>query len=148
MNKIGRFAAAATALGALTFAGTGTASAADNWTVTTCQGMSPFIADFPYSGQVVGGQYQSPGRANYTIHAGGSAWGGYDTQVTLNWTNLTTGASGSETQRGSVGFVIGNGSTMYFSPFTGAGAVRTDFTVVNSGLVPQTVNCSGVSQVA
>lgn len=146
-NNLGRYAAVGAALAALTLPMTGTAAAADSWMVTACRGASPFLLDFPYSGQVTGGQYNSPGKATYTIHAGGSLWGGYDTQVTMNWTNLSTGASGSETQRGSVGFVIGNGSTMYFSPVTGPGTVRTDFTVVNSGLAPQTVNCSGTSEV-
>lgn len=145
--KVGRTAVIGAALAALALPMTGTASAQDSWMVTTCRGASPFLLDFPYSGQVTGGQYNSPGKATYTIDAGGSLWGGYDTQVTMNWTNLDTGASGSETQRGSVGFVIGNGSTMYFRPHTGPGTVRTDFTVVNSGLVPQTVHCSGTSRV-
>ncbi|WP_435590406.1 hypothetical protein [Nocardia sp. bgisy118] len=147
MGKLARVAVAAAALTAAALSGAGTASAAEDGIVTTCRGISPNIVDFPYSGQVVVGQYNSPGRAYFTIHAGGSVWGGYGTQVTLNWTNLSTGASGSETQGGSVGFVIGNGSTLYFSPYTGAGRIRTDFTVVNSGFVPQTVTCSGTAEV-
>ncbi|WP_069159647.1 hypothetical protein [Nocardia altamirensis] len=148
MFTFARLAVAATALTAIAFSGAGTASAADSWIVTYCRGMSPNVVDVPYSGQIIGAQYNSPGVPTFTIHAGGSVWGGYGTEVTLNWTNLATGASGSETQRGSVGFVIGNGSTMYFRPPTGGGPVRTDFTVRNSGLLPQEVNCSGVSEIA
>ncbi|WP_431958184.1 hypothetical protein [Nocardia lijiangensis] len=139
-------AVAATALTAAVLSGAGTA-VADGGIVTTCRGMSPNIVDFPYSGQVVVGQYNSPGRAYFTIHSGGSIWGGYGTQVTLNWTNLNTGASGSESQSGTVGFVVGNGSTMHFSPHTGPGTIRTDFTVVNTGFVPQTITCSGTAEV-
>ncbi|MGV9819512.1 hypothetical protein [Nocardia xishanensis] len=146
-SKVARAAVAAAAMTAAVLSGAGTASADEGGIVTTCRGMSPNIVDFPYSGQVVVGQHNTPGRAFFTIHAGGSIWGGYGTQVTFNWTNLKTGATGSETQSGSVGFVVGNGSTMYFSPHTGAGTIRTDFTVVNTGFVPQTITCSGTAEV-
>ena len=146
--EVARLAVAAAALTTVAWSSTGTASAAegDSWIVTVCRGVSPDIVDFPYSGQVVGAQYK--GTPYFTIHAGGSIWGGYGTEVTLNWTNLTTGASGSETGSGSVGFVIGNGSTIHFDPPTGAGTIRTDFVVRNSGLVPQQVTCSGISEIS
>jgi hypothetical protein len=148
-TKIARLAVAATALTAVAFSSTGTATALPlgGEIVTTCRGMSPNIVDFPYAGQVIGSQYNSPGVPGFTIHAGGSIWGGYGTQVTLNWTNLTTGASGSETQSGSVGFVLGDSSPIYFHPHTGAGTVRTDFSVRNTGLVPQQTACSGTSEI-
>ncbi len=139
---IGRLALAAAVLTAVAWSSAGTAVAdGESRIITYCRGLSPNIVDFPYSGQVIGAQYK--GAPYFTIHAGGSIWGGYGTEVTLNWTNLTTGASGSETRGDSVGFVIGNGSTINFSPPTGAGTIRTDFVVRNSGLVPQQVTCSG-----
>ncbi|MEV0436970.1 hypothetical protein [Nocardia sp. NPDC050413] len=149
-KKIGwKAAAAGLVTGAMVMSGAGAATAApSSWEVTICRGVSPNIVDQPYSGQVIGAQpYGAPGVPYFTIHAGGSLWGGYTTTVTLNWTNLTTGASGSETQSGNVGFIIGNGSTLYFRPPTGTGIVRTDFTVHNSGFVPQVVTCSGTSEI-
>ncbi len=147
-NRIAQLAVVAAALTALAWPGAGVASAdGGSWIVTYCRGASPFLVDFPYSGQVIASQYRTSGVPNFTIHAGGSAWGGYNTDVTLNWTNLTTGASGSETRGGSVGFVLGNGSTLYFDPPTGPGVVRTDFVVRNSGPVPQETTCSGTSEI-
>ncbi|WP_196812090.1 hypothetical protein [Nocardia sp. CNY236] len=143
----GRLAVTAAVLTAATLTGTGTAMAQSS-AEGSCRGMSPNIIDFPYAGAVLVSQSQSdPGAPFVNIKSGGSLWGDYETQVTLNWTNLTTGASGSETQSRSVGFILGKGASITFNPHTGAGVVRTDFSVRNTGLVTQHVSCSKVSDV-
>ncbi|NEW38530.1 hypothetical protein GV794_27085 [Nocardia cyriacigeorgica] len=100
----------------------------------------------PYSSSIyASGSSDRPGLAHLQVNTGGSIWG-YDTHPTVNWTNLNTGASGSVTGHGRVS--LGDQTSVWFDIPTGAGQVRIDLSVVNTGFVPvPPVTCSGTTHV-
>ncbi|MFI9507058.1 hypothetical protein [Nocardia sp. NPDC052566] len=146
-KAVARIAVATAVAGIAALSATGVAAADSKLVIQGCSAMSPNVIDTPYSVQVIESQYKQYGTATFTAHAGGALTWGYDTHVTLNWTNLSTGASGSAVQHSRVNFY--NGSTVAFSDVpTGTGPVRIDLSVTNVGLIPvPPVNCSGTVNV-
>lgn len=114
-----------------------------------CVGPSPQLVDSPYTGTV---QYlQRDARSGFpafSVNSGSSVWG-YGTHPTLHWTNLNTRASGTLAGHGAVSPFFGDSVGVYFPEVrTGAGLVRIDLTVVNTGLAPvPPATCSGIATI-
>ncbi|MFC4126275.1 hypothetical protein [Nocardia rhizosphaerae] len=148
--KVAGIAAGVAVAAGTMVAGAGTANALPSYLVgIDCMGISPNIVDVPYSNQVIVSYlYDRSGLPTFTVHSGASIWG-YQSSPTLTWTNLATGASGSLTGHTNISSMFGTGGTVYFTDVpTGAGPVRIDLSVVNTGLVPvPPVTCSGTTDI-
>ncbi|MET7771604.1 hypothetical protein [Nocardia sp. NPDC005366] len=110
-----------------------------------CWGLSPNIVDLPYAGRIAAYQRDAtPGLPTIEITSAQPSIWGYQTNPTIRWTNLATGASGAASGSNRVGF--GSTNPVFFPDLpTGAGPLRVDLTTVNVGPVPvPAVNCSGV----